>query len=346
MHNFNTNHEDLIHDVSYNFYGTRLATCSSDQTVKVFDLDESADSTNWILNDSFKAHEASVTRVVWAHPEFGQVIATCSFDRTIKIFQEVDHEPRTSGRRWKRVAVLPDSRGPVHDISFAPVHLGLKLAANGADGTLRIYEAIEPHNLYYWSLVFEKVVVPEPEGAREADASYCLSWCGSKYAPEQLVVGSLSRCYIFRKSSDDKYAQCEELPGHTGSLREVAWAPSMGRSFELVATACQDEKVRIFKLSPKSDLESSQALVSSAPDRLPQTADTVPTGDHKYDVELIGEFDDHKAQVWRVSWNVTGTVLASAGDDGRIRLWKSAYSGPFQCMSVISAENKCSDATD
>lgn len=27
-------------------------------------------------------------------------------------------------------------------------------------------------------------------------------------------------------------------------------------------------------------------------------------------------------QVWRVSWNVTGTVLASSGDDGRVRLWK------------------------
>ena len=30
-----TDHEDLIHDVAYDFYGERLATCSSDQTVKV-----------------------------------------------------------------------------------------------------------------------------------------------------------------------------------------------------------------------------------------------------------------------------------------------------------------------
>ena len=28
-------HKDLIHDVSYNFHGNRMATCSSDQTVKV-----------------------------------------------------------------------------------------------------------------------------------------------------------------------------------------------------------------------------------------------------------------------------------------------------------------------
>lgn len=31
----NTDHKDLIHDVSYDFYGRRMATCSSDQSVKV-----------------------------------------------------------------------------------------------------------------------------------------------------------------------------------------------------------------------------------------------------------------------------------------------------------------------
>jgi uncharacterized protein with WD repeat len=28
-------HKDLVHDVSYDFYGRRFATCSSDQFVKV-----------------------------------------------------------------------------------------------------------------------------------------------------------------------------------------------------------------------------------------------------------------------------------------------------------------------
>lgn len=30
-----TEHKDVIHDVSYDYYGKRMATCSSDQTVKV-----------------------------------------------------------------------------------------------------------------------------------------------------------------------------------------------------------------------------------------------------------------------------------------------------------------------
>ena len=31
----NAEHKDLIHDVAYDFYGQRMATCSSDQFVKV-----------------------------------------------------------------------------------------------------------------------------------------------------------------------------------------------------------------------------------------------------------------------------------------------------------------------
>lgn len=30
-----TEHADLVHDISYSFNGRRMATCSSDQTVKV-----------------------------------------------------------------------------------------------------------------------------------------------------------------------------------------------------------------------------------------------------------------------------------------------------------------------
>lgn len=31
-------HKDVIHDVSYDYYGQRIATCSSDQTVKVYNI--------------------------------------------------------------------------------------------------------------------------------------------------------------------------------------------------------------------------------------------------------------------------------------------------------------------
>jgi hypothetical protein len=30
-------------------------------------------------------------------------------------------------------------------------------------------------------------------------------------------------------------------------------------------------------------------------------------------------------QVWRVEWNVMGTLLASSGDDGVVKLWKKTH---------------------
>lgn len=89
FHKFPTEHKAVIHDVSYDFYGKRLATCSSDQKVKVWDLDE---ESHWKKTAEWKAHKGSVWKVEWAHPEFGQVIASCSVDRSICIWEEGEEE--------------------------------------------------------------------------------------------------------------------------------------------------------------------------------------------------------------------------------------------------------------
>lgn len=36
-HSINAEHKDLIHDVAFDYYGERMATCSTDQFVKVCD---------------------------------------------------------------------------------------------------------------------------------------------------------------------------------------------------------------------------------------------------------------------------------------------------------------------
>lgn len=80
-----TKHEDLIHDLAYDFYGKRLATCSSDQRIKVWDLD---DVNGWVCTHQWKAHSGPIWHVDWAAPEFGQVIASCSSDRTVCVWEE------------------------------------------------------------------------------------------------------------------------------------------------------------------------------------------------------------------------------------------------------------------
>lgn len=61
----------------------RMATCSSDQTLKIWEIN---DKHQWVVSSSWKAHSGSIWRVSWAHPEFGCVLASASFDRTVGKF--------------------------------------------------------------------------------------------------------------------------------------------------------------------------------------------------------------------------------------------------------------------
>merc|ERR1712038_1088505 len=187
-------HKDLIHGVAYDHHGHRLATASSDQTVKIWDFDPSGNT--WICTATWKSHFGSVWKVTWAHPEFGQIIATCSFDRTAAIWEEVaadtvgsrtvtesggDHNP--TANNWIKRTTLVDSRTSVTDVKFAPRHMGLMLATCSADGTVRIYEATDVMNLGEWSLMHE-IPCKVPLS--------CISWnqTVARFHPPMIAVGS------------------------------------------------------------------------------------------------------------------------------------------------------------
>jgi len=213
------------------------------------------------------------------------------------------------------VATLADSRGPLYDACFLPAHLGLKIASIGSDGILRIYESTDPSDLSQWSNI-EEVSVLKNAVASHLQSDFSVSWCPSKFSSEKFIVSALEQAYIYyRNETTNKFCQGVVLPEHKGLIRSVSWAPTMGRSYDLIATACKDGFVRIFRLEEfkKTDGISLQ-------------------------ITLLNSFNDHEGEVWNVSWNLTGTILSSCGDDGLIRLYKSNYANKFQCMSVIKAE--------
>ncbi|KAK6531634.1 epoxide hydrolase, soluble (sEH) [Orbilia ellipsospora] len=388
-----TGHEDLLHGVAYDFYGQRVATCSSDQRIKVFDATEDGE---WKENDAWRPHDASISKIAWAHPCFGQILASCSFDRTVKIFEEQESEPKNSGRRWKPMfRMIGDTRGAICDISFAPAAVGLKLAYISSDGMVQVQEAIETHTVSRWTSVDEFRVVPSTP-PREAETSFCLSYCPSRWGGEQLLVGAMDRVRIYRHDSNGKFQPAEELRGHKGLVRDVSWAPNLGRSYHLIATACKDGQVRIFRLtdprmtfSPKgtqqprsgskdvnedigekshfSGLTREMSSLSIGGGRGGMNTTSFPgvgggglplSQANSFEkaedamgvlsleeqesrelsgffVEEIAGFTEHGREVWRVDWNPSGTVLSSAGDDGKIRLWRADRTMRWKCMSVM-----------
>ncbi|XP_010878662.1 nucleoporin SEH1 isoform X2 [Esox lucius] len=311
-------HKDLIHDVSYDFHGRRMATCSSDQSVKVWDKSESGE---WHCTASWKTHSGSVWRVTWAHPEFGQVLASCSFDRTAAVWEEIVGESNDKQRgqsHWIKRTTLVDSRTSVTDVKFAPKYMGLMLTTCSADGVVRIYEAPDVMNLSQWSL--------QHEISGKLSCS-CISWnpSSSRAHPPMIAVGSDDsnvtyggkvQIYEYNENTR-KYAKAETLMTVTDAVHDIAFAPNLGRSFHVLAIATKD--VRIFKLVPLRKESSS-------------------TGPTKLEVQILAQFDNHNSQVWRVSWNITSTLLASSGDDGCVRLWKANYMDNWKCTGILKGD--------
>lgn len=328
MKPFITGHEELIHDIKYDFYGKHIATCSSDQHIKVFDLDSTTNT--WVLNDLWKAHDSLIVKLSWAHPEFSssKLLASCSYDRTVKIWQEQPDELQGSGRRWLKLTTLAiESYGPIYDVVFAPNHFGLKLGCVGSDGIFRIYESLDPSDLTNWSLTVEIPILNQQLPAKNLQSSFSIEWCPSKFSSsEKFIVIALDQGFIYSSvetkktdiaeegnEQDIKYKKICNLPEHNGLIRSVSWAPSMGRGYHLIATGCKDGYVRIFKV-----IENSKA----------------------FKIETIAALNDHNGEVWRVNWNLTGTILSSAGDDGKVRLWKCNYLNEWKCMSIINSSNR------
>lgn len=82
-----TGHLDVVQDLSYDYYGRRMATCSTDRSVKVW-LAES-ETGQWRCICKWHAHHGSVSRVRWAHPEFGaSTLITCGLDCKAIVWEE------------------------------------------------------------------------------------------------------------------------------------------------------------------------------------------------------------------------------------------------------------------
>lgn len=126
---FDTGHEDMIHDAVLDYYGIQLATCSSDHSIKVFDMSNGTQT----LTAELKGHYGPVWQVAWSHPKFGNLLASCSYDRKVIIW-------RNNGE-WLKVYEYAGHDSSVNSLAWAPYEFGLMLACGSSDGALSILTA-------------------------------------------------------------------------------------------------------------------------------------------------------------------------------------------------------------
>jgi nucleoporin SEH1 len=275
-----------------------------------------------------QAHLGSVWKVVWAHPEFGQVIASCSYDRNVYIWEE--EEMQAGKRKWAKRGQLVDARDNVVALAFAPKTSGLRLATGSLDGYVRIYEAADVMDLEHWSLV------EDFEAAR--GGVLALAWNPALFGPPQLAVAAAAPAdpaHLLRlweySESHRRWQPLESLLGHQAPVTDLAWAPNTGRSYHLLASASRDHTVRIWCIQPPAAASATTAAGAQVGQRP--------------EVQQVACFTEHQAEVWRVQWNLTGTVLASSGDDGRVRLWRASFQGPWRQLAVIAPDDALSTAS-
>ena len=174
--------QQIIHDVAYDYFGRRVAVCSSDQWIRIYD--DSVKTAEW------KAHGGSIWRLTWAHPEFGQVLVSCSFDRKICVWEErgdTEEAMLASNGAWRLARELQDSRDSVNHVTFAPKRWGLLLASCSADRKVRLHEAPDVMDLANWGLTAE--FEADAGKARAAVAPQCVAWNPSPTDPLMLVIG-------------------------------------------------------------------------------------------------------------------------------------------------------------
>lgn len=295
-----TYHSDTIHDAQTDYYGKRLATASSDRTVKIHQI---ADNQQQTFLAELKGHDGPVWQVGWAHPQFGTLLASCSYDKRIFIWKE------EANNTWNRIFEFAHSAS-VNSIAWAPHTLGLVLGAASADGTVSVHsyiggkwnsETFRAHNggvnAISWS----------PESANQPLRRFVTGGCDNNIKIWRFDDSQQKWHDEFAEKK--QVAQNDENPhGHKKWVRDVAWAPSVGLLTNTIASCSEDGTVIIW-IEDNGSWKKSKTL----------------SFQHK---------------IWRVSWSLMGNILAVSQGDNKVSLWKESVDGTWKELAQDAVDQK------
>lgn len=320
-----TQHDDMVHDAQMDYYGCKLATSSSDRTVKIYDV--AGDS--YTHTATLQGHGGPVWQVSWAHPKFGVVLASCSFDGSVLLHRE------SRPRDWTLVhAARQLHESSVNSVAFCPHEYGLICAAASSDGRVSILTHQEDDswtvtyiddnslgvNAVSWA-PFQIGTTNTNDNDDDTQSSLQLVTAGCDNKIRFYTQTSTSATNSSGIDADNNNNGASGSSGgwveqvdvvntselsHTDWVRDVAWAQSILPNVNIVASCSEDCTVIIWKQQAGS------------------TSMWEPT--------LLHTFDQ---PVWRVSWSVTGSILAVSSGENSVTLWKAGLDGIYSQVSQV-----------
>ncbi|KAF2862651.1 WD40 repeat-like protein [Piedraia hortae CBS 480.64] len=297
-------HDDMLHDAVLDYYGRRLATCSSDKTIKIFDIDSDTTPPSHKQTHTLNGHEGAVWCVAWSNPKYGVILASSSYDGRILIWREQQGQ-------WQRIYEFTLHTASVNMVAWSPGEAGCHLAAASSDGKVSV--------LTFENNTFSHVIFPAHAlGVNSVSWAPALlpgqltsSVTGKQPEPQNRFVtgGADNLVKIWQHdAAGGKYNNVATLKGHTDWVRDVAWSPTP-LAKQYIASASQDHTVRIWTLLAGKDLSDESA----------------------WHCETL----DFEVAVWRCSWSMAGNVLAVSGGDNRVSLWKETLKGNWECIKTL-----------
>ena len=312
MLRIDTQHQDMIHDAQLDYYAKKLATCSSDRMIKIYELHGDPPQQTHVAD--LAGHDGPVWEVAWAHPKFGVLLASCGYDRKVIVHREA--QPGV----WQQIKTYAEHESSVNSVSWGPHEYGLCLACASSDGRVTVLRHNDDDtwsaqqfqdstlgvNSVSWAPYNSMGNFTEgyPTGNVGADGRQELAGAGQL---QRLVTGSCDnvvRVWRLDPGARDWHLE-HTLKQHSDWVRDVAWAPFMGVPCNTLASCGEDGAVHIWRQ------ESAGG---------PWTA------------SLLKEFGH---TVWRVSWSVTGSVLAVSSGEHSVTLWKESLDRSWVQISSI-----------
>lgn len=305
----------MIHDAQLDYYGRRLATCSSDRTIKIFQVESNGTHR---LEATLEGHDGPVWQVCWSHPtRHGRpLLASASHDGRVIVWMEEQQG------MWRQYFDYSWHASSVNSVAFAPHEYGLVFACASSDGFVSICAQLPDGR---WD---ERRVSESRDGGAHTHplGAMSVSWGpavapGALWMPEKarpppmtIVTGgcdTVVKVWTFDDATENWQMQGRPLKAHREMVRSVAWAPNVGLPRSVIASAGQDQKV--FVWTREMDGEEGEA------------SDWVAT-----------ELPSFKAPVWSVCWSPTGSTLGvCSGDDG-VSLWKEEMDGSWKKVKDVS----------
>ncbi|KAJ7121439.1 WD40 repeat-like protein [Mycena epipterygia] len=294
-------HDVLVHSVDFSPDGTRIASGSSDSTVRVWDT-----HTGRLVAGSFEGHPNGVFSVDFS-PD-GTRIVSGSRDNTVRVWET---------HTGKLIAgPFEGHTDAVHSVHFSSD--GGRIVSGSRDDTIRVWNAhtgmlvagpLEGHTAMVTSVHFS------PNCARIASGSY-----DNTVRIWDAHTGALI---------------AEPFEGHTNCVTSVKFSPDGSR----IASGSWDKTVRVWDAhtgalitGPFEGHTNAVSSIHFSSDGLQIVSgsddNTVRVWDARTGTLVAGPFEGHTNQVRSVRFSPDGRQIASGSWDSTVRIW-DAHTGVF-----------------